>query len=176
MKKVKIGEHTTLKLSNERNIKDKLKAFNSLLLFVKSHLSEVDEKAVATSPRSYFETAYYESCNKPKWLTPNECLIASNIDLKEFDKLVSNYLRIPVKFDGINFETKDFNVYATNKKQVETYDKALKVCEAINELIDSGRMVASGLISQGLQGLIIADYSNFPKVKPNPNYIIRIQE
>lgn len=175
MKKVKIGENSDLRRSYETNCKNKVKAFSSLLLFVKSHLSEIDEKTIAINPRSSFETAYYESCNKPKWMTPQETLIASDVDIKEFEKLVSNYLKIQVKFDGINFETKDFNIYATNENQVETYNKASKVCEAINDLIDSGRMVAPGLMSQGLQGLIIADYSNFPKVKPNPNYITRIQ-
>ena len=175
MKRIKIGEHSDLRRSYETNCQNKVKAFSSLLLFVKSHLLEVDEKAVATSPRSYFETAYYKSCNSPKWMTPQETLIASDVDIKEFEKLVSSYLKIQVKFDGINFESKDFNIYATNENQVETYNKASKVCEAINELIDSGRMVAPGLMSQGLQGLIIADYSNFPKLKPNPNYITRIQ-
>lgn len=176
MKKIKIGEHSDLRRSYEGNCKSKVKAFNHLLEFVKSNLSTVNEKELATNPRTYFENTFYNECGSPKYLTPQEVLISSNVDRLTFDKLVSNYLRIPVKFDGINFETKDFNVYATNKKQVETYDKALKVCEAINELIDSGRMVASGLMSQGLQGLIIPDYSNFPKLKPNPNYITRIQE
>lgn len=176
MKKIKIGEHTDLRRSYESDCKKKVKTFSELLLFVKSHLSTVDEKEVATSPRTYFETNFYKDCGSPKWMTEKECLAASNVDLKEFDKLVSNYLKIPVKFDGVNLESKDFNLYATNKKQVETYDKASKVCDAINELIDSGRMVAPGLISQAVQGLIIADYSNFPKLKPNPNYITRIQE
>ena len=175
MKKIKIGEEHGLKMSYEQNIKNKLKAFNSLLLFVKSHLPEIDEKTIATNPRLSFETAYYESCNKPKWLTPNECLIASNIDLKECEKLVSNYLRIPVKFDGINFESKDFNIYATNEKQVNLYEKTNNLCKAINEIIDLGYMVAPGLLSNGMHGIIIANYSDFPHLIPNPHFITQVK-
>ena len=124
MKKIKIGEHSDLRRSYEGNCKSKVKAFNHLLEFVKSHIQAVDEKAVATSPRTYFEEAFYKDCGSPKWMSQKECLIASNVDTKEFDKLVSNYLKIQVKFDGINFESKDFNIYATNENQVELHQKS----------------------------------------------------
>lgn len=175
MKKIKIGEEHSLKMSYAHNCKSKVKAFNSLLEFVKSNLSTVNEKELATNPRTYFENTFYNECGSPKYLTPQEVLISSSVDRLTFDKLVSNYLRIPVKFDGVNFEDKDFNIYATNDKQVNLYEKTNNLCKAINEIIDLGYMVAPGLLSNGMHGIIIANYSDFPHLIPNPHFITQVK-
>jgi hypothetical protein len=169
-----VGIQKTEAQKHERDCRRKVKAFNDILNFVSIYVKDIDKKRLAVDPIATFTEAYYNQCGKPKFLSSENTLKYSDIDLDLLHNLTMVYLRIPVDFDGINTVSKDFNIYTKNKEQEVLYKDLKSICDAINHLQDNYQFTtAVGMVSQAFNGAIVIDYSNFPKMIPNPNFVIR---
>ncbi len=159
---------------HERDCRRKVKAFNDILNFVSIYVKDIDKKRLAIDPIATFTEAYYNEVGKPAFLSSESVLKHSDIDLDLLHNLTMVYLRIPVDFDGINTDSKDFNIYTKNKEQEVLYKDLKSICEAINHLQENYQFTtAVGMVSQAFNGAIVIDYSNFPKMIPNPYFVVR---
>jgi hypothetical protein len=169
-----VGIQKTEAQKHERDCRRKIKAYSDILNFVSIYVKDIDKKRLAKDPIATFTEAYYNEVGKPAFLSSESVLKHSDIDLDLLHNLTMVYLRIPVDFDGINTVSKDFNIYTKNKEQELLYKDLKSISDAINHLQDNYQFTtAVGMVSQAFNGAIIIDYSNFPKMIPNPCFVIK---
>ena len=148
-----VGKQTIEAQKYDRDCKRKIKAFYDIVNFVSIYVKDIDKKLLAKDPIATFTEAYYNQSGKPAFLSAENTLKHSDIDLDLLYNLTMIYLRIPVDFDGINTASKDFNIYAKNKEQKVLYNDLNSICNAINHLQDNYKFTtAVGMVSQALNG------------------------
>lgn len=164
MKAVKIGHDKEAEAIYQTNLKAKISALEDVLYYCSQFIPIEDKDTFTTNISKEFErlfTAKYLNDFPP--IGVNKMYELLGVDIGKVKHLEKKYNSIQIEgFKGTKQEggKQDFSIYATNEDQLKKYEYAKRIVDLFNEMKSDGFNLQTGLICNGLSGLVSIDFGS----------------
>jgi hypothetical protein len=141
MKKVKVGLNTEAQLRHKWQAGQKAQKLKAAAEFLNEYHLPIDYELMHKEGfKNYFLRLYAATYNGlPNEIAAQQRVILSKVDITPLEYLQSEYNAIKAPFCPLTMtvpESEDYNVYATNEKQITHFELIQKLCNAVNEYHD----------------------------------------
>lgn len=171
--KLKVGFNEEALKKYETDLQTKKKAFSEAFDYVNKYVTGISPKDFYNGFKSSFlaEWNNNKQTEFPSGVQVEKALELVGFSMNKLEALETQFKRIEIDFNPITgeSETPDFGIYLTEKEEIERYNSAMKIAEAVNSFKDYGQ-INFGNVCMGLGSKLRFDWAT-QSLQPNLGWV-----